>query len=287
MRPTVLPRQSYLSVVAVFTLLLGAIFDLVVGSPGDAAVLLSAFVASGIGVLILWTGMLLVPRVTRFLPSAWSDRLVAFGLFTFTAAAVFAKITEDVVENESPHFDRAASLLVHQFDPATLDTIMRGLTSLGTLSVIVCVAAAVLVWCWRKRDTAAFSGLVGIIVLDETLKPLLKNIFDRPRPTLFEKIPALDTYSFPSGHAMAAVAMYGMIAVVIARLAPSLKPWAYWGAAFLALLIGYSRVYLGAHWLTDVLAGYAAGTAILGIGLMWLEAYPVRNGAHRVPQSHS
>lgn len=269
-------RQLFLPAIVVFGLLLGAIVDFWVGSPGDAMLLLAAFVASGAGVLIRWSDGALGDQLRSLVPPAFGRQVAATGLFTFSAAAVFIKITEDVVENESYHLDRATSFLVHGLDTAMLDTIMRGASELGTIGVFAYVAVAVLTWCWRSRDAAAFAGLLGVIAADQSFKHVLKNIFDRPRPALFHDIPALDSYSYPSGHAMAAVAMYGMVAVVIGRLEPRLKPWLGWGAAGLAVLIGYSRVYLGAHWFTDVLAGYAAGATILGAGIMWLEAFPPR-----------
>ena len=267
-------RRPLLVSACVLTLLFYSIADFVAGSPGDATLLLAAFAASAAGTLILWPHASLKPRLDKFLPAAWDNRVGAFGLFALSAALVFGKITEDVVEHESPHLDRTVSLLVHRFDTPLLDTLMQGISLLGELSIVVCLALPVLAWCWKRRDGAAFAGLVGVIAADEILKTTLKNFFGRARPTLFEEIAPLHSFSFPSGHAMAAVAMYGMIAVVIGRLSPPLKPWVNWGVAILALLIGFSRVYLGAHWLTDVLGGYAAGAVILAAGVLWLEAHP-------------
>jgi undecaprenyl-diphosphatase len=113
--------------------------------------------------------------------------------------------------------------------------------------------------------------LLGVIAVNEGLNFGLKHLFGRLRPNLFEEIATLHSYSFPSGHAMAAAAIYGMIAVVIARLAPSLRLSVGPVAVALALLIGLSRIYLGVHWITDVLAGYAAGATILFGGILWLE----------------
>jgi undecaprenyl-diphosphatase len=278
--------EVYLPRVAVVSMLLGAIADFVVGSPGDASLLLAAFVASAIGTLIPSSHSAVESRLMKYLPSSSSKRLGTFGLFTFSAAAVFAKITEDVVENESPHLDRATSFMVHGLDTPTLDTIMRGFSFIGSISVVAFVAVAVMVWCWRRRDGVAIGALVGVIAADQLLKPVLKHIFERPRPDLFHEVPRLDTYGYPSAHAMAAVAIYGIIAVVIGRLAPGAKRWAFWGAGVLAIMIGYSRIYLGLHWITDVLGGFAAGATILGAGIMWLEAFP-RDDASAVKQPAS
>jgi len=102
--------------------------------------------------------------------------------------------------------------------------------------------------------------------MTEALNFVLKEAFHRARPSLWDVV-ALHSYSFPSGHAMAAVAIYGMAAVVAVRLWPRLTRVGEIGMPLLALLIGISRVYLGAHWPTDVLAGFAAGAFILSGGV--------------------
>ena len=82
---------------------------------------------------------------------------------------------------------------------------------------------------------------------------------------------------------MSATAIYGMMAVVVGRMVPRLKKWAYAAAVVLALLIGLSRIYLGVHWLTDVLAGYAAGAAILFLGILSLMLNPPDRTIRRPP----
>lgn len=114
-------------------------------------------------------------------------------------------------------------------------------------------------------------GLVGVVVaIDEARNAYLKHVFERARPRLFEEVATLHSYSFPSGHATAAIAIYGMIAFVVGRLAPRLRLLAAGGALALAVSIGISRIYLGVHWVTDVLAGYAAGAIILSGGIVWV-----------------
>lgn len=121
--------------------------------------------------------------------------------------------------------------------------------------------------------------MIGVIAVDEALNFYLKHLFERPRPNLFLEIAALHSYSFPSGHAMAAAAIYGMIAVVIARLAPRIRIWVAVLTLLLVMLIGLSRIYLGVHWVTDVLAGYAAGATLLFAAMLWLEFCPAQSWA--------
>ena len=179
------------------------------------------------------------------------------------------------------------SLWIYQFDTPALDKIMQVISDVGSFPALMYVAVIVLTWSWRSRDVGAFAGLLGVIAVDETLNRILKNIFDRPRPNLFEEISTLHSYSFPSGHSMAAVANYGMMAAVIGRLEPRLKGWVNTAVLILALLIGLSRIYLGVHWVTDVLAGYAAGAAILFAGILWLEAYPPNPINQTAPARHA
>ncbi len=94
--------------------------------------------------------------------------------------------------------------------------------------------------------------------------------FQRTRPSLWE-LATLHSYSFPSGHAMAALAIYGMVAVIVVRRWPRLRWPIMMGACVMIVAIGVSRVYLGHHWATDVLAGYAAGAFILAGGVYVLE----------------
>lgn len=271
--PTFLAHGRGLAGLALSALFLGAVIDFITGSPGDAMLLLLAVAAGAFGLLLL-SGHGLRPQIARLTPSVASRRPGAFALFALAAVAVFGKIAEDVVERESRHLDLSTTLFVHRFDTPLLDRIMHGFSFMGELPAIACIGIPVLAWCCARRDVPAFVALLGATAIDQVLKFGLKDLFGRARPGLFVEIPPLHSYSFPSGHAMAGVALYGTIAVVVGRLAPAARAPCAWAGAVIALLIGSSRVYLGAHWFTDVLGGYAVGAFILATALMWLEAYP-------------
>jgi len=246
---------------------------------GHAGLFLAGLLVVGIAALLLRRRTWLNNKLDKYLPAALDKRLAALGLFTLGSAALFARIADEVTDHESTSFDRAVSLTVHGFDTPALDVVMRLFTFIGSFPVVTAVTLAVLTWCWRRGDRPALTGLLGVIFVNEALNFALKDAFARPRPDLFQEIATLHSYSFPSGHAMAATAIYGMSAVVIGRLVP---PWRVWiGAAsiVLAFLIGLSRIYLGVHWVTDVLAGYAGGASILFAGMLWLEFNPT--GAQR------
>jgi len=200
-------------------------------------------------------------------PPRWRRPLVLGGI-VFACLVTFVQIAEEVNELEADPLDRRAELTVHIIDTPWLDVIMRAVSWVGSAMPSIVAVTLVVTWCLarHRRRMALALALVGI--LNEATNLVLKELFKRERPTLFEEIERLHSYSFPSGHAMSAAAVYGMMAVVIARLEPrAAKPLTY-GAPILIFLIGFSRIYLGVHWPSDVIAGFAAGTVMLVLGLV-------------------
>ncbi|GAA3723366.1 phosphatase PAP2 family protein [Gordonia hankookensis] len=126
-------------------------------------------------------------------------------------------------------------------------------------------------------------GLVGIRAFPEAilvgagsfagylLMVGLKHLFARPRPPIADRLLDIDTYSFPSGHAMMSTVVFGLLAVAAYRLSAWVRahPAVLLIAPIWAIAIGCSRVYLGVHWTTDVLAGWLIGAAWVA-GCAWL-----------------
>ena len=112
-------------------------------------------------------------------------------------------------------------------------------------------------------------ALVCVIPFGMVLPPLLKIVFVRHRPYFVDPILIFQDYSFPSGHALAATLLYGLFAVFTVLAFDTWLPraLAILGASVMILLIGFSRLYLGAHYLSDVLGGVAAGVAWLALSL--------------------
>jgi undecaprenyl-diphosphatase len=144
-------------------------------------------------------------------------------------------------------------------------TAFSAVTMLGStlvLAIVAGVTAAYLVWRGRGRDAAlvavAFAGA-------QLLTWILKGTFERPRPTFDDPIATAGWFSFPSGHALSSIAVYGTLAYLLAGALRSRRARAAGlaGVALLVAAIGFSRLYLGVHYLTDVLAGYSAGLAWL------------------------
>jgi len=204
----------------------------------------------------------------------WLDRfrwllIPAAGL---GALGVFAKIAREVQERETTAVDRAVSLTLHRLDSPWMDAVMLAFTFLGSFPAVAAVVVAVAIWRVRSHDRRSAVALVLVVAVTELLNLGLKEIFQRPRPSLFQEIATLHSYSFPSGHAMASAAVYGAVAFLMGRADPAHARRYHFGAAVLVLLVGLSRVYLGVHWFTDVLAGFAAGLFVLIAGTNVLRA---------------
>lgn len=169
----------------------------------------------------------------------------------------FAELTEEVLEGEFQSLNEGVLLALHAARQAWLDRLALALSRLGGASGTTFVSgAAILFWIARRRFLDA-AGLLVVIGGGALLIPLLKNWFQMPRPDLFVSLAPESTFSFPSGHATISVCLYGYLAAITVMESPR-KIWR-WCAALLfagvALGIIWSRLYLGVHWLTDVMAG--------------------------------
>lgn len=162
-------------------------------------------------------------------------------------------------ERSTPQLDAIFKFTHHAFDVTPM--------------TILVIAMGILHWVMRDRrhtwTWVVLGSWVGVMI------PLLKNIFDRERPALWETIVEPSLQSFPSGHALASSAIFLMIAYHWRRRNPSWSALGYSIAIGLILLIGVGRVYLGVHWPTDVLAGWVIGSASAG-AVMWWSARRLR-----------
>jgi undecaprenyl-diphosphatase len=147
-----------------------------------------------------------------------------------------------------------------------LTTLMRVVTNLGNGAVLAAlVVLAGLVWWARTRRWRPLWLLASAYLGSWALSDLVKDLTHRPRPPAAQAIGHWTGFAFPSGHATKAAAVYGMLAALLAAASSSWgRKVAYWtGALLVAGVVGLSRLYLGAHWLTDVLGGLALGGAWL------------------------
>ncbi len=263
---------TWATAVALLGYLFGQSWELLHRWMGKAALFAAALViALGVIALVRQGSRPLLALIEARLPTGLTLREVTLAALTLGAIGLFAKIAEDVVTRESTGFDRSVRLALHQMATPSLDLAMRTLSAVGSTPAVLAVAVGLTAWCLRRRDARTATTFAIVAASTEALNLVLKFSFHRPRPTLWFGVVDLHSYSFPSGHAMATVAIYGMAGIVVGRLEPHVARVAAFGTGLLALLIGLSRVYLGVHWATDVLAGFAAGAFILVAGVYALD----------------
>ena len=216
--------------------------------------------------LVRRQGSQLVAWLEKRLPARLPPRALVLFVLALGVAGIFVALLEDVWSRETSEFDRSVSLAIHGLDSPSIHFTMRLFTAIGSLPVVIAVLALAIISGVRRGEHRAAHCLLAVSVASEVFNWVLKHLVARPRPTLFEEIATLHTYSFPSGHAMTGAAVYGMIGVVLAREYPRFRRQLAVAVPILVILIGVSRIFLGVHWPTDVLAGWAAGTALLLVG---------------------
>jgi undecaprenyl-diphosphatase len=172
---------------------------------------------------------------------------------------LFADLANEVMDQETQALDLSVLHGLRQFASPTLDMLARALSVMGSEVVLGLLILLTGVFLYRRRWGAAASLLITTVGA-QLLNNLLKAGFERPRPTPLDGFIAAQAYSFPSGHAMVSTAFYLFLAYLAWR---TVRGWQrpVWIAATLLLVlgIGLSRLYLGVHYLTDVIGGYIAG----------------------------
>ena len=199
---------------------------------------------------------------SRIFSLIWRIRVGGILLAAF-ALWVFAQIADEVLEKESYAFDTRVLLAIRRLHTTLLDQAMMGITFIGDPSVLLVVSLGVGIWLLQQKRRASAAtlalGAFGAIGLNV----LLKHLFGRARPALWNRIVDVGQYSFPSGHAMVSLVIYGLIGYILTTRFPQQQKLIITLTVILIVAIGFSRLYLGVHWPTDVLAGYAAGVVWL------------------------
>jgi undecaprenyl-diphosphatase len=194
--------------------------------------------------------------------------VVALGALVLLA--LVAWLAEDTVPNEARGFDDAVLRALREPDnssqligPAWLPDVARDITALGSRSVILLVALAVLGYLGLQRRWSQLCLVAVAAAGGGAASTVLKELVGRPRPSLPSPLAIAASPSFPSGHAMLAASVYLTLGVLLAGITRPRRIRAYVlaVATLLVVLVGVSRVYLGVHYPTDVLAGWLGGLA--------------------------
>jgi undecaprenyl-diphosphatase len=214
---------------------------------------------------------LIFNTISKRLGLAWTAGLIAaLGSLLF-----LGWLASRVVAGETQRFDKWIGETVHSFATPLLTSFMIAVTMLGANQVLLAVGAiaviAFLLAKWRTEAVLLLVTMAGAGLLNR----VLKVSFQRPRPQPYFDLIAPTSYSFPSGHALLSFCFYGAIALaLVMHLRNSSARVLVWILmAGLVLLIGASRVYLGVHYASDVIAGFFAAfiwlIAVNGAADVW------------------
>ena len=218
--------------------------------------------------------------------------LLVRALLAVGAVWFFLAVASEVGEGETRHIDerivrafRDAGDPANPIGPPWLESVVRDVTALGSKVVLLIFTTAVAVFLAVRRQSHALIFLVVSTVGGMLLADGLKLVFARPRPELVPHLAAVYSSSFPSGHSMTSAVVYLTLGALLSQLVEerTLKVYFLGVACFLTFVVGLSRVYLGVHYPSDVLAGWSAGLA--WALLCWMAAsYLQRRGKVEPPR---
>lgn len=238
----------------------------------------------------LATALAILARAPQRLGAAAFTRLAAL-LLAITGVLAFAGLAGEVLEGETLGFDRAILLALRDpanpadpLGPTWFEEAARDVTGLGSHTILIGLTLGVTIYLALIRKRGAALLVLGSIAGAVLISAGLKILFQRPRPDLVPHAVEVYTASFPSGHAMLSAATYLTLGALIAQVQARWHTRSYviFLAVLTTVLVGASRVYLGVHWPTDVLAGWCLGAA--WALLCWLAALTLqRRGRVETP----
>ncbi|WP_138420516.1 phosphatase PAP2 family protein [Aquibacillus sediminis] len=207
--------------------------------------------------------------------------LAIISFFTY----LFVEIGEDFLATEIVTFDNTIINYLKTIETDRLDQIMIIITELGSVWFLTTMSLFVILLLWfRAKDKWGIVTFIIAVASGGILTKVLKNYYDRGRPSINPEIDAVG-FSFPSGHSMGSLIFFGFVIYLVARSKRStLIKWSFaFFATVLTFLIGISRAYLGAHYPSDVLAGFLAGAVWLTLCILALEWSEWRTNYHIRP----
>ncbi len=211
-------------------------------------------------------------NVWHWMRKRWqAETWLVVSVFTIAGLLlIFGSIADEVMEGSTSAFDRyviqafrSAGNSSDPVGPPWVQEMARDITALGSVAVLAIVLFAVVGYLLLSQKRTAAWLVLAAVVGGEAMNSLLKLGFARPRPDFVAASVKIFTASFPSGHAAMSAITYLTLAALLARTTPSRRLRLYFVTIgiVLTLFVGVSRVYLGVHYPTDVLAGWCVGAA--------------------------
>lgn len=191
-------------------------------------------------------------------------------LLVFISTWAFLEVADEVQERETQTIDERIILMLRKpnnpsvpIGPLWMEEIGRDITALGGYAILTMLMLAVSGYFYLSRQRATMWYVVIAIISGYAVSMGLKAFFSRPRPELVAHLSYVSSSSFPSGHSMMSAVAYLTLGVLLAEVAASrlLKAYFLVIAMAVTVLVGCSRIYMGVHYPTDVVAGWAAGLA--------------------------
>lgn len=220
--------------------------------------------------LVRTTGLeRLLPHATRRVPR-WRVYLpvivvlIVGILASFAAGAIFLELAEGLTDDEVElqELDERVYTWARDLRTAHVTPFFTMLTIIGTPIGLGIIVAIVVVFLGTGKRYRWIAYLLVTTIVGGGINRLLKAFFARERPELAEMLRETTGYSFPSGHAMGSTMVFGALAYLAIRHFRTRNLRSFWVALSLSMIIAisFSRIYLGVHWMSDILAGIAAGT---------------------------
>lgn len=230
------------------------------------------FYRDGVESLIKQYPDILVPLLRNWLVLS----VLAMTAAAMSALLIFIKVADEVLEGDTHMMDTAILMWFRTsgdktdpLGPIWIEDFVRDITALGSPAVLGLFVLITVVFLFLAGQKRLSLFMLAATVGGTLAVTILKEGFGRPRPNLSPEGVYVYTASFPSGHAMISAVVYLTLGALIARLVPGakLKLYVLTIAFIMTALVGLSRIYLGVHWPSDVVAGWAAGAAwALGCG---------------------
>lgn len=207
----------------------------------------------------------------KFQSMGWREVVLLATLGTLSASLwIFVVVTEEVVEQEHRGLDKRILLAFRQpsdlampIGPHWIKNVSLDITALGSAPVLTLITLMICGYLLLERKIAAAGLILFASISGTVLNQVLKDYVARERPNIVPHLAEISNSSFPSGHSMLSSIIYLTLAVLLVQTVKTRSTKMYLiGAAFLlAFLVGLTRVVLGVHYPSDVLAGWTAGTA--------------------------